>query len=332
MNAALPPSRIAFSATVAELLRRSGLRVAITGAGGWLGQATLECLENALGAEFPMRVHAFGSYARTMNTRSGCTLEIKPLGDLRTLRRKPTLLLHYAFLTKDKVAETSLENYYAESRRITDLVVDAIPRIGATKVLFPSSGAVYGLPTNPDRMPRPDPKLNPYGTQKFEDESRFAQVCAADKTRLAIPRIFSLSGPFINKHDAYVLAAIINAALESRPVQLRVRKRVYRTYQGIRDLLDVAVAWLVSSDIRNRSVFDTGGEPIEVGDLARRVLAALRRTDLIITRPDPDGSSDDRYCGDEAAFSQFSQSVGIIPAKLDQQILETAAYLAEQRK
>ena len=328
MSARTASARVALSPRTAERLRGSGVRVAITGASGWMGQASLQALEDAFGEEFVTRVACFGSRAREIRLSSGRNVGVAMLEQLGALPRAPTALLHYAFLTKDRVAGVDTAQYFRLSEEITAAVLAAIPRIGVTHMLFPSSGAVYGQPIRPDLSLREEPETNPYGTQKLRDERHFAQACHENGVRLAVPRVFSLSGAFINKHEAYALASIINAALLGKPVELRARRSVFRSYVSVGDLIEASLAWLFSRTAPEQVVFDTGGEVVEVGELAQRALHLLGRAELAVSRPAPDGSAEDRFTGDGAAFARLAQSQGVALRSLDQQILDTAEYLA----
>lgn len=46
-------NRLRFSAVTEKKLAESDLDVVVTGGGGWLGQATLEMLESAIGVQMP---------------------------------------------------------------------------------------------------------------------------------------------------------------------------------------------------------------------------------------------------------------------------------------
>ena len=311
----------------AERLRKSGARIVITGASGWIGQVTLEMLEAALGAGFAERVLAFGSHTREIVTRTGRRIPISQSSMLSSLTPQRTLLLHYAFMTKERVVQMSSADYFGSSEALTEAIVDAIPKIGVAQMVFLSSGAVYGLPTRSDRTTLDDPEANPYGTQKLRDEERFSQVCSRNGVRLVIPRIFNVSGRLINKHDSYVLSSVINAALSGVIVELRAQRRVVRGYVAVRDVLDVVFGWLLSGTKPEKLVFDTGGEVVEVGELALRVLKMLDRTDLQIKRPPFGCEPDDIYLGDGKKFEQLATSLGVSLLPLDQQIAETAAYL-----
>jgi UDP-glucuronate decarboxylase len=77
----------------------------ITGAGGWIGLATLDLLHVALGDQFGKRVRAFGSSTRVLRLNDGTQVLQRPLGDLAWLPHEPTIVLHTAFLTKDRAGD-----------------------------------------------------------------------------------------------------------------------------------------------------------------------------------------------------------------------------------
>lgn len=321
--------RLSLAPRAAARLRDSGERVVVTGASGWMGRATLEMLEGALGGDFDAQVHAFASRPRQLTMRSGREIALRAIGALRELRPAPTMLLHYAFLTKDRLGDTSTAAYYEAAEALSAQVLHALEHLDVRRMLFPSSGAVYGLPMRPDRSLVEEPERNPYGTQKLREERRFAQACATRRVRLAVPRVFSVSGPFINKHEAYALASVILAVLAGHTVELRAKRRVLRSYVPIEELLNVCLGWLLADDAAEHVVFDSGGVVVEIEDLARTALRALRREDLTVVRPAPDGSPDDHYYGNSFNYDTLAAQLGVPAAPLERQIADTAAYLVE---
>src|SRR4051812_12421671 len=99
---------LAFSPVLASRLVRSGLDLIVTGGGGWLGQATLEMLDSCLGEALRSRVHVFGSHTRELRLRSGRSILCRVLTELGAVSPRPCLVLHYAFLTRDRVADMPL--------------------------------------------------------------------------------------------------------------------------------------------------------------------------------------------------------------------------------
>ncbi len=191
-----------------------------------------------------------------------------------------------------------------------------------------SSGAVYG----PGRAFDEDLARNPYGVLKRRDELLFADACRAAGTRLAVARIFNLSGPYINKLDSYALASFLIDALAGRPIAIRAAQRVERSYVHVGDVVGLALAILL--DPTNEAVaFDTAGERVvEVGELAAMVRDLVGRPDLDIGRPPVDASRPaDRYVGDGAAMTALARRYGLARLDLAEQVRQTAEYLREVR-
>jgi aspartate-semialdehyde dehydrogenase len=93
-------------------------RVAILGATGWVGRTALKLLGDS-----DSQVMLFASRSRTeeLNGARQVVHEV----NLSTLREfKPELVLDAAFLTRDKLAEMSLEDYVRANSSIINLSLD----------------------------------------------------------------------------------------------------------------------------------------------------------------------------------------------------------------
>lgn len=322
-------SALAFSAALTERLARGEYRVTITGASGWLGQACLEMLSSAFGSDFADRVHCFGSAPRTLRLRSGQTVGQLSLSAMRSLVRQPTMLLHFAYLTKEKVAAMSLDDYVATNRAISRSTVEAAQQIGVDRVFLVSSGAVYQAMV----ASAGDRSVHTYGALKLEDEAlfeRFAQV--QDGRRVVTARLFNLSGPYINKLGSYALASFIEQA-RRRPgggcININAAHPVIRSYVGVENLLGVALSHLMGDAGDPYLRFDTAGErEVEVQDLAE-VVRSLVNPDADIRRPDLSPTRADRYVGDGAIFHSLASRHGIALHDLRRQVRDTADYLEE---
>ena len=114
-------NRLALPPALAERLRASDWRVLVTGAGGWLGQAALELLADALGPDWRKRVIAFGSNERLLVLRDGSEIRQHPLAMLPTCPPQPSLMLHFAYLTREKASGMPVEAYIATNRALSRL-------------------------------------------------------------------------------------------------------------------------------------------------------------------------------------------------------------------
>jgi UDP-glucuronate decarboxylase len=315
--------RLDFTATTREKLLASGADVVVTGAGGWIGRATLEMLESSLGPAFTERTHAFGSTRRSLTLRSGTDVEVKPLHTLSGERVQGHLLAHYAFVTRDRLSQLGTAEFISTNEQISTNIVEHITLTRPRGLLMTSSGAVYQ---------GDDLSENPYGVLKARDERRFFELChdldAETPLRVVIPRLFNLAGPFLNKPDLYALGSIIEDVCRGGPVILRSPHPVIRSYVYVADLVDLGFAMMLGDEALPTTPFDTAGErEIEIGELAELVASVLGRPGTAIQRPPSDGSPADRYVGNQRAMTELLRSFAIKRHDLLTQIQATADFL-----
>jgi len=315
-----------FAPPALSLLRSDARRIVIVGARGWIGSTLLEFLCAALPAdEFARRVACFGSTEAEIVLADGTRVVQQALEGLGTLPAAPTVLFHLAFLTKDKVADMDAAAYCAANRALSQTVFAALDRIGVDRLFVASSGAAAFADD-----PGSASDLRLYGALKCEDEERFSGWARERATtcRAAIGRIYSVSGPWMNKHETYALASFILDALAGRPITVLAPRRVLRSYVAVRELLSVVVAMLLCADGPTVQSFATGGETIELGDVAAMVARVCGGT--VLRRPvtEPD---ENRYAGDAAAWAALLAHHGITHLPLEGQVAETAAWLARKK-
>jgi nucleoside-diphosphate-sugar epimerase len=298
-------------------------RVAIVGAGGWMGLATVDLLKTALGDRFDQTVACFGSVERDLVLRSGESVRQRTLSELTLLAPAPTLVLHYAYLTQEKAAGMSASAYAAANRAISKAVFDALDPIGAEAVFIASSGAVYMAD-----QAEADAQKRLYGALKLEDEGQFSNWARDRQARTVIARIFGLSGPYINKVGAYALASFITDVLAERPIEIRASRPVYRSLVALDELMSVVFGAL-TDPAPGVTVFDTADErEYEMGELAASVAWALDHKGGV-RRPDTLCASPERYVGDGADYRRLRQRFGVRPTGFDDHVRQTAMFMAQ---
>ena len=298
-------------------------RIVVVGAGGWIGRALLRGLIEALGAqEYAARVVSFGSAARAIDLGEGIVVDQQALGDLVRLSPQPTLLFHLAFLTKDKVADMPRDQYVADNRALSKAINDALTPIGVDRLFVASSGAAAFAD---DQDASGDLRI--YGALKREDEDRFGAWAERHHARRAVvTRIYSLSGPFINKHETYALASLINDALAGREIEVRAPMRVVRSYVAIRELMSLVLVQLLGSSAQQLQRYDSGGTAFELAKVAAQVADVLGGTARRATITEP---RDNVYAGDAAQYAALLAAAGVTPVPLAQQIADTAVSLSQ---
>lgn len=303
-------------------LREDSRRIAIVGASGWIGRALAAGLFDALGEEEAReRLMCFGSSERAILFGDGRSLVQQPLARMANLSPRPTMVFHLAFLTKDKIAGMSESDYVQANRTLSGTVLKLLGGIGADRVFVASSGAA-AFADKADAAT--DVRL--YGRLKRDDELAFEAWAGADAGRRAvIGRIYSLAGPFINKHETYALASFILDALSHRPIEVKARNRVVRSYVAVRELLSVAIMELLAEPGDDVVQFDSGGEAMELGDVAQIV---ARRLGGWVERAAVSDDAADVYVGDGGTYERLLARYGVSSISLADQIAETASFLA----
>jgi UDP-glucuronate decarboxylase len=299
-------------------------RIILTGAGGWMGLATIDLLRSALGASFAQRVVCFGSSARDLLLADGTTVPQFPLSAIGQLHPRPSWLLHFAFLTKDRAEELSEADYRAANTEISETVLGALDAIGVEAVFVASSGAA----TRADDLAAND-AMRLYGAMKLADEALFANWATRTGKRAVIGRVFSITGPYINKHHAYAMASFILDALAGRAIIVRAPRSVIRSYVALRELISLIFALLgaaPSGVVR----FDSGGDPLELGDVAQGVCDALNGAG--VERAAITETPADSYHGDAAAYAALLAAHGIEAVSLRDQVIETAGFLRNMKE
>ncbi|MCI4590449.1 NAD-dependent epimerase/dehydratase family protein [Sphingobium sp. BYY-5] len=301
------------------MIVRGDQHIAIAGAGGWIGLATLDLLEQALGDALAERISCYGSTERSLTLRSGRQVQQRPLSQIATLNATRIWLLHFAFLNKDRAEAMSEDAYRTVNDTISATVLNAVSTLPVEAAFVASSGAASKVTD-----PFASPAMRLYGQMKLDDEARFADWAEGHGRRAVISRIFNITGPYINKHQAYAIANFIMDALADRPIAVRAPREVFRAYVAIRELMSLGFALMAD---RSAPVirFDSGGEAMELGRVAQNVAQVLNggsvnRTAITDAQPD-------RYVGDDRVYTALRHAHGVEAVPLSRQILETADYM-----
>jgi nucleoside-diphosphate-sugar epimerase len=251
----------------------------------------------------------------------GTTIVQHSLERLGELQCEPSLLLHLAFLTKDKVAGMDADAYVAANRALSATVLSALGPIGVDRLFVASSGAAAYA----DRADAPA-DLRLYGTLKREDEERFANwaMTERDHRRTAIVRIYAVSGPYMNKHETYALASFIKMALAGGPIVVRAPCEVFRAYVAIRELVSLVFAILLAGEAPAVVQVDSGGEPLEL-EVVARIVARLAGG-VAIERAMISETAADRYFSDGAAYARLLAEHDVPSLPIAEQLAETIAW------
>ena len=301
----------------------------VTGAGGWLGHVTLDVLLALCGPEAIGRITAVGRREGVIKLAGGHEITVHPWQLLRNMNGdSPVVVFHHAFVTKGQVGAQSEASYRQANREVQQAMAHFLARSKVIGLMVPSSGAVYAYLNKTAAATDP---LFVYGQCKYEDERVFSALADQYSFRVVIPRIFNLSGPYINNHQGYALASFILNCLNDEDIQVRADHEVWRSYYSAEDLVRLVLGIIAAPMWDKPVLFDTaGGEVVEVGELALRCVRLLGNGHREVRRPVIKPTEKDYYVGSPVIIREIERVLGMAPAALDEQIMETADFLKKE--
>jgi nucleoside-diphosphate-sugar epimerase len=283
-------------------------RILVTGASGWLGRTALDLL-----APLGLPTLALASRPRTIRVTDR-EFECRLWDDSEVASFAPTVVLDCAFLTRGRVAEMPLDQYIATNRALTERLEYATRLPGVRLALTVSSGAAVH-PHDALDGPIED---NPYGYLKREAEHRLAEAAGESGTVPVVVRAWSISGAHVQKPQSYALASMIRDA-DAGAIRIMARRPVFRRYVLAEELLALGIA----EGKVGPATIDSGGELVEVAELAARI-AAVVRPEAVISRDEVDSRDPDRYHSDGRDWETRCQRWALTSEPLDRQIEITA--------
>lgn len=269
-------------------------RVLVLGASGWFGQTFLDLLPET---------------ATTLAVASSDRGRFVSWDEKNVREFAPTVVANFAFLTRERIATDGEECFRAVNAELTRRFLWAAELPSVRGALTVSSGAAV---TEPDR---------PYGEMKLAEE-RAANELASTSRAVVVARAYSVSGAHVRRPRDYAFSDLIVQA-RSGVVRVNADRPVMRRYVSASDFLGVCSQLMLAGQ---SDVVDSGGELIEMGDLARRVVQAVR-PDAVIERPPLVSDEPSTYASDNTTWVAACEQLRHMPMDLDAQIRDVDRQL-----
>jgi nucleoside-diphosphate-sugar epimerase len=306
----------------AKILARSP-KFIITGVSGWLGRALLEILYSCFQEKLSQNVIAISNSQPIITLRNGYQITTQSYDydfEKDSLGGQEYFLCHFAFLTKDKIAMMSGDEYKKQNHVIRDNVTKIIHKAKPTSILYSSSGAIYG-------------QGDLYGVLKLEDEIYFQKLAEEVGAQIIIPRIFNIAGPYINKYNLYALSNFIGQLVNDKKIIINANFPVVRSYVHILDLFKMCFYWLFDDQKKEKLIiFDTGNsQEIELFDLAKMIIELIDTQGEVIKKEYKDLPAN-YYVGNIEIEEILCKKYDVSLADYKKIILDTYQYLRDINK
>jgi UDP-glucuronate decarboxylase len=270
------------------------------------------------------RLRVFASGPGRMTLEDGTTLGLEALAGAAPLADPDWTVAHFAALGKDRTTDLPVTDYVAQSEALQDAALRLIASADRPRLIFASSGAVYGPEGGPPALVD-----EPYGHMKSLQEVSLAGWCSENGAPLTVCRVFNVGGPYGNKLELYALSSLIRAALAGGDISIRARGPVLRSYVHVEELMAVLVGQAQSSRPAPLQPFDSAGpEVVEIGDLAGIVCAQLGLNPACIVRQlDPEAPVS-RYAGKSTDYQAAVRSLGLTPVGIEAIVSDSIVSLS----
>ncbi len=299
-------------------------KIFLTGGTGFFGKSILAALKKGMlpDTSFVILSRDPEKFQRQNPELAGIAGVRFASGDVRDFTfpdEKFDLILHAATPAVTTLQPGEMRSIILEG---TARVLDFARQCGAEKLMFTSSGAVYGpQPSAVEHIPedRPCHPQTEYGIAKLEAE----KMCTDSGLYTLLPRCFAFCGPYLPLDIHFAIGNFIRNGLRGENIAIQGDGRPYRSYMAADDL----VHWLFTILARGEHgrPYNVGSpEGMSIAELARRVAAHFTpEPQVTIALPPADGPVA-RYVPD---VSRAEKELGLTcKISLDESIRQVIAF------
>ena len=225
------------------------------------------------------------------------------------------MVIDTAFVTRERLPILGHKTYVETNQKLIDqsLTIAALPSL--RKYIGFSSGATMHLAGHTSFSL----EENPYAAQKRIYESKISEIAANHQSDISVARVWSVTGSYCTKPQTFAFTDLI-AQAKLGLIEIKAKHLVYRRYCALEDVL--AFAMLPSAPGGN-PIFNTGGDLIELGELAKIVVDLVNPNAEIGRKIDQQLTPDD-YHSDSKDWGQLVQSADLARDSISDQVTRVA--------
>lgn len=283
-------------------------RVLILGSTGWLGRTAVELVTR----DEP-RDALLISRSRQRISVGGVAHEVSSFEWRQVQAFAPSIVLNFAFLTREKVEQVGLARFIEENEALTNRLAEVASLPSVHTVVTISSGVAV---TNAGASI----EVDPYAALKGREEALAAQLTRPG-CGVVVGRAWSLSGPHVQRPMAYAFSNLIVQALQGQ-IRVHAEREVWRRYCDAGQFIEALTRSAAPDECL---VIDSGGPLVEVRELAQTIAREVRCRD--VSWPEPVGAPDEYY-SDNHSWRRTCAELGIQEMGLTEQIDGVVAALA----
>jgi UDP-glucose 4-epimerase len=247
------------------------MRTLVTGGAGFLGAALANCLVKEGHTVLALDDLTAGDPRRLSSDVLLTRGDVRDVPKLWTLLQGVDCVYHLAARVRVPESIHYPSDYNAVNVGGTVSVMEAMRDTGVRRVVFASSGALYGeqahQPVDEGQLPNPN---SPYGVSKVAAEYYLATLGTLYNIETVSLRVFNAYGPGQDLPPSYppVIPQLLKQAQTGGSLVIFGEGTQTRDFVFLDDVVDALVAAATATDV-NRAVINVGsGREISINDLA----------------------------------------------------------------
>lgn len=287
-------------------------RVFITGGTGFFGKSMLDYrlrhpewdwakAEWVVLSRSPAR---FVAEQPELTNQDGVSFVAGDVRDFHFPEGKFDAIIHAATSAAAAISDEEMMSVAVEGTRH---VIDFAKAIGRPKILFTSSGAVYGSRSEPAREEDSCNPTTAYGKGKLESE----RLLLASGLDVNIARCFAFVGPYLDRKAHYAIGNFIQDCLDGCDIVIKGDGTPLRSYLYSDDLVEWLFAILQRGHL-GRAYNVGSDESMSIREVADRVCAVLGGDRKVVVKGTPNGGVPSVYVPDVSrAINELGVRVSI---------------------
>jgi UDP-glucose 4-epimerase len=259
------------------------MKALVTGGAGFIGSHIVERLVRT--GHVARVLDNFSSGKRENLAPLASSLEVIP-GDVRDAERVEVaatgcdVVFHEAAIVSVPYSIEYPQETHDVNIQGTLNVLQAARRVGAKRVVFASSAAIYGddpeLPKHEAMLPRP---ISPYGVEKITGEHYLRVYSSHYGVETVALRYFNVFGPRQDPSSPYsgVISVFVDRALAKKPVTIFGDGEACRDFVYVDDVVDANLAAATRDGVSGQVFNVARGERTTLNELVDMLARILRR-------------------------------------------------------
>jgi UDP-glucose 4-epimerase len=278
------------------------MRTLVTGGAGFLGAALANCLVQGGHTVLALDDLTAGDPRRLSSDVLLTRGDVRDVPKLWTLLQGVDCVYHLAARVRVPESIHYPSDYNAVNVGGTVAVMEAMRDTGVRRVVFASSGALYGeqahQPVGEGQLPNPN---SPYGVSKVAAEYYLATLGALYNIETVSLRIFNAYGPGQDLPPSYppVIPQLLKQAQTGGSLVIFGEGTQTRDFVFLDDVVDALVAAATAIDVNRAVINISSGQEISINDLAACVARVSRKQISVLHNQGQDGGVS-RLVGDVA--------------------------------